>query len=1458
MKTALRASAFIAAAFVIFFFLPSFSGVDSQNHRKGDLVMPQEYYAEQWKRVEEALQKGLPKSALEIVEAIYKRARKEGMEVQIIKAASYRVGLRAELSDAGDSLLIADLQEEIASSSPPARSIFQSLLAGMFWSYYQSHRWVIAGRTEMAGVRDEDFRTWDARRFFDTTRSLFVASLEPVELLGRADVKKYAEIMYHADETDVVYRPTLLDVLADRALSFLENDETDLPRAVREFEVTSLDALGPAADFVSRVFETPRENDPRWTALKCFQSLLRFHLSDPSPEALVDLDLRRLDFARRITFHEEKDDAWRRELERLRGVYRDHAVSSEIAYRLAQDLFDRGDEAAAFAMCDIEIRRFPGSRGATNCKALLSRILEKELRVDVEETIPPDMPFLVAVSHRNIRRVFFRIVPMEEGDFEQAGYSWSFREFLQKVLRRDAVRVFDIALPQSDDFKEHTVDIAGPSLPLGRYILLGSPLQDFLLDTNAVTLTRLQVTRLSLQSQGLSDGTIRCWVRDGETGHPVPEVEVSLYTQEWKSSTSRYERVFVRSLKTGRDGSFDLTAGESPRSVSIVLRKGKDVLSVDESFSPYRRRENEARDRTVFFTDRGLYRPGQILYFKGIHFRTSADQTRMEARPGVNTTVVFLDANGRTLAEQRFITNAYGSFNGSFTVPGGVLTGVMTIRNETGSVKVRVEEYKRPKFEVKFDPVEEAVALGKEVTVRGSARAYADVQIDNAEVRYRVVRRARFPHWWWWSPAPSSPEKEIAHGTVRTDANGRFSVSFIAVPDKSIERASHPVFTYSVTADVTDINGETHSASVSVNAAYTSITLSTDIPDFVNTAEGPALRILTSNINGRPLPVKGSAVLERVRPPDRVLRERFLPRPDRFVMAPDEFHRSFPHDAYGGEADEDSLPSEATLYDRRFETDTAGTHTLTVPNLPPGRYRLTVHGDDPSGDTVTLKRFFTVYDPSSKRMPVTDDALFILLTPSAEPGRTVSFLFGTSFPDARVLYQVEHRGTIVKSEWLVFDREVKSFAIPVEEKHRGGFTVRFAVQSGYRFVCEERFVNVPWTNKQLNIETAVFRDKLKPGSHEEWKLTIRGEKSEAVTAEIVAAMYDASLDALVPFSWTYPRHAMFPSVSPISAHTFGLAPTDLYSDGNWNRFHPPYSVHYPSLHLYLLEHGLFGYAHYGMLLSKAMDASGKGVVNETMVFAPRPQGKEKAEAMSERGLAEERDSEREKISVAEREGKEQQGEASVQPRKRFDETAFFYPTLSTDEQGETILSFTVPEALTRWKLQAFAHTPDMKTGSLTRTAITQKELMVVPNAPRFLREGDEMEFPVKVSNLIDTVLEGTATFEVFDALTMQPLNAAFGLAATPKPFRCARGAGTVVSWSLRVPESVDAVVYRVIARAGAFSDGEEAPLPVLPNRMLVTESMPMNIRGRQTRTFRFEKLASSGASKTLRHRKLTL
>ncbi|MDX1430671.1 MAG: alpha-2-macroglobulin family protein, partial [Rhodothermales bacterium] len=386
-----------------------------------------------------------------------------------------------------------------------------------------------------------------------------------------------------------------------------------------------------------------------------------------------------------------------------------------------------------------------------------------------------------------------------------------------------------------------------------------------------------------------------------------------------------------------------------------------------------------------------------------------------------------------------------------------------------------------------------------------------------------------------------------------------------------------------------------------------------------------------------------------------------------------------------------------------------------------------------------------------------------------------------------------------------------------------------------------QIVQVPFTNKQLDLQLETFRDLLYPGAEEEWRLRVAGPQGEPVIAEMMASLYDASLDQFVPHDW---QLNPFGFRSPVLGWRGGEWWDNVSASlqGPWNRGVAYRHRRYEALNLFGLERYLYSRT-LGFAMARAPEAAAAlaadGQLAEEVQLAS-DEARGKAGQGGDRDPAEERS---------------EPGAGVV--RTNFNETAFFFPDLVTDEDGETLLRFTIPEALTRWKLLALAHTPDVKIGKATATTETRKDVMITANAPRFLREGDSFSFAASVQNLSDSDLAGTAVLTILDAATMQPVDAEFSNDRPSVTFDLDPGQSMGVDWAITVPAGIDMVIYRVGAEAGEHRDGEQKPLPVLTNRMLVTESLPLPMRGPGIRKFSFDRLRDN-RSPTLRHHAFSL
>ncbi|TMI82719.1 MAG: alpha-2-macroglobulin, partial [Bacteroidetes bacterium] len=429
--------------------------------------------------------------------------------------------------------------------------------------------------------------------------------------------------------------------------------------------------------------------------------------------------------------------------------------------------------------------------------------------------------------------------------------------------------------------------------------------------------------------------------------------------------------------------------------------------------------------------------------------------------------------------------------------------------------------------------------------------------------------------------------------------------------------------------------------------------------------------------------------------------------------------------------------------------------------------------------------------------------------------------------------------------------EKRNFDFPTTESDRGGYGVNYFFVKNNRFYQFNDVIKVPWTSKELKIEYATFRDKTLPGSEEKWKVKITGYKNEKVAAEMLASMYDASLDQFQPHTWNTPTIWAYYSNYEVWSGNYNFSL--VQSNQRAHQVHATKSLVKNYDQLFSLHPSrlmIFNVAPRIVKDEEMMDANNLQEVEVTagIGMVARQRQRKNIEYLTTDTTA-----------LIPKEERPAQQARQVQIRKNFNETAFFFPDLHTDSAGAIEFSFTIPEALTKWKLQTLAQTKELAFGLSTKEVVTQKQLMVQPNAPRFLREGDRMELSAKIVNLTDKEFTGQAQLQLFDATTNQSIDGWFQNMFPNQYFTVAAGASEAVKFPIQVPYLFNkALSWKIIARAGDFGDGEEDAMPVLTNKALVTETLPLNMRGTGTKNFKLDKLLNSSSSETLQHYGLTV
>ena len=1415
-----------------------------------------------WTVVEKYEVENLPKSALKIVENIYSKSQKEVNSPQLIKALFYKSKYSLTLKEDAQLKVIHQFKHHIAKTKFPTKNVLENILANLYWQYFTQNRYKFYNRTNAASssaISKGDFRTWDLNTLFKEIHHYFKASLKEEAALQEININAFSDILYLQKDSEI-YGPTLYDFLAHNALTFYKSSETSVTRPSYKFTIDDPEFITNANRFSKLKISSKDSISLQLNALKVYQKLIAFHLKEDHKKALAVIDIERLYFVQRnATFNNKKDLL----LETLEKNNKNHESNGLYAFEIAKILKEKAENyqnskkekdqfknREALKICDAIIHKFPGSFGAKKCAFLKAAILDRSLSMSAEEYIPINTNSRLLISYKNIDSLYFKAYKIsinQQLEFNKITKNEAKISFLNTLEKS---KEWKATLRNENDYLNHTTEVIVPKLNGGLYLILASN-QATNSNTSIYGTTVIQSTNLTLVTNTF-DGAYNYQIVDRNNGKPIKNAEIILKNEKQNSRA-----LINKKLVTDSNGFASFRSNNRYLGVAITVKTNNDAATFGNSYlykndRKYIKKVPENLSSFIF-TDRSIYRPGQTVYLKAIVIKKQGNTSTVFTDEPVD--ISLKDVNNQTIKTLALKLNEFGSVTGEFILPNNGLTGMHSISINQNSksksgysldpnyIYISVEEYKRPKFKTEFNPITKSIKLDDNVVVNGFAKAFSGAKITDAKVVYNVYRTTQYPNWYYWrKPSTGSEAQEITNGETTTDASGNFSIPFLAIPDAGVSKENLPIFSYKITADVTDVNGETRGATTIVKVGYHSLlaTISMDTKIDKNQKK-TILKIDTKNLNGTFVSAKGSVHIYKVRAPKNPLRKRPWSAPEYQDISENAFRKLFPNDPYSQtENSTENSEKGALVFSKYFDTENSKEIQLeNTKNWLSGNYIAVLKTEDIFQQAVKDIFKFSIFSTKEKQVP--DNKLFAINTDKTnyKVGDLVALQIGSASKDITVVVQVEKKHKIIETFLVKLNNNIKTIKIPINKEDIGGFAIKYHFVNFNYFKSGSLAINVleaPESN--LEIETTIFRDKLQPGAEETWSFRIKNDKNNKVAAEVLAAMYDASLDAFKPHNWLF---------NPISAKrnytSYGISNTrksigisNFDIQNNQRDYATLPSLSYSS-------YNWFGF-NFESNRDRMMTMRGSSRVSSAVETIEIDADKMEVEETIL--TATESENEREIISFD-----------GIQTRTNFKETAFFFPQLRTDKNGEISFNFTMPDALTSWKLQLLAHTKDLKSAVKTLQTVTQKELMVVPNAPRFLREGDDIIISAKITNLTNNLLSGISKLILTDAITGKEINTEFDNLDPNKKFTVDKNGNTSVSWNLTIPETVQAVQYKIVAKAGDFSDGEQNVLPVLSNRMLVTETLPMWVHSNETKTFTLDKLKNTESS-SLKNHKLTL
>ena len=1361
-----------------------------------------------WKEVDALSRKGLPRSVTNKVKEISHEAIAASRWPDVARAFLVREKMMESFTDELPKAWLTAFAASVDAQPAPVQAVLQLHLAHTYVDNSRSWRWGGAVPTKLDDeAAAEKMPPWSPEKIASTVEAQIEKTFACSEELKKQKMTEWA-ILFDKGNLPESYCPTLFDFAVRDAIRFYG-------------EIVPDDTLEKG--------------------IALYNKLITFHREDGDIDALA---MAELDCAEYVRAFDVKPDKVRKALfaafldnflKRYEG--KTDVVSIAAAKKANLMREGNGDLVTPHALASTYAARYPKSIGGKMCANVVAQIESKSLSVETERNWCTPLPD-ITVKARNVTEVHFRLVKVSFDDLVEdksmgvSGYGSD--EMKDKYLKRKAVKEWKETLPLKPDFSEQSFSLPAPQgLPLGHYILYAAGNKKFGGDKEPLFAQHVTLTFLALVLD-TGNRQFRGTVYYAESGIPVEGATVELWGPPPRGG--RFKKLREKYV-TDADGRFTakfVTDNGMPMNRNVrVVKDGDEVLSLKSEGPGWSHDEAPKFDHMEIFTDRSLYRPGQDINVKGIAYHANPHTRDFHTYPNELVLVTLSDPNGKEVESKRIRTNKWGSFVYKFTAPTDRLTGGYTVMarvvlagGKTGEDRktVNVEEYKRPKFSASLEKASDAATLGSPVTVTGIATTYSGLPVQKAKVEWHVSRTTRYPRWWSWFGGRDEDDDDgegfIAQGEAETDMSGGFKMTFTPVASPKSDLDGDPSFNFTVTATVTDQTGEAHVASQSFEIGTVAWCAELWSEGQWHTSSKPVTaKVSLRSLAGEPVPVKGKIKAFRLKSPEKPVR---TPAQNRNYYA-STTEKQGPWDWKSWETGEEVFV---------LDIDSAKAEKWTGElKLGTGAYRLVFEATDPNGKTVKDYDSVFVFDPAAKELGIAVPQFFQVERTSVKVGETLRAYWGTGYTEGYCRVKVTNNGKTILDKAVSGENPTWFYELPIKDEHRGELRIETTFVRENRIYHEHDTINIPWDNKYIDITAEHLTSKLVPGGEETWKFKVSGP------AEVLAFMYDKSLDA---YKW---HDVSLGFSSHFTPWTRWLGSPSLQNaiydaDALCGKF--PTREYYANIQWPSWKR-ISGAMMFRNAFAPAAAAAG-GIVCCKMAC-------EEADAAGEFFC-------REPAPAGAPPADDAEDVVEAQPRKNLKETAFFFPNLETDAEGRVSFTFTVPDALTGWKLLMVAHDNALGHGVLRNDEIvTTKPLMCEPAAPRFAREGDDFLFAVKVTNTEDVPQKGEVELKVCELASGGVGDLVNG---GGQSFELAPHESKTFEFRLAIPDGCGFLKYVAKAKGTAFADGEEGILPVLSRRILVREAVQLNARGKETKSFRLENLVKSKDSDTIRHHDLTV
>ncbi len=1429
-------------------------------------------FVNQWKEIDSLLNLNLTKSALGKLNLLETKTLQTNNQVQQLKTLVYQIKLEDRVNETNINQRIKTLETKLDGIKDSVfKSIYHLMIAKELYHYFNSNRFKLYRNISNKAINKKDIQTWAIPDLFQKIQENLLKAIQPRNKLINTNLTNFEPLLNKGNASAL--RPTLFDLIAQDALAIFKSPEGKINQPIEPYSIRDPKALANYEIFSQARFNTNDSNSHYWISLQIFQQLICAHLDDKNPEALVDVDLARINW---VYCHSNIAQKETEQLEAIKFITSNLAsvpIATKAWYVLA---LKYADEAAGYlpdydsskrwkynaAMKIIETveskygQNYPAR---LEMESLKKSILSVSINTQTEKVNIPEKPFRVLLQFRNTNKLYFRLIQLDQqSGLTEANPS---NELIKLACKLPPYQIFEQELPATTDYQTHFTEMKVDGLPVGAYTLLCSSDKDFRDSIYPVSIQNFQVSNISYLQQDHD-----FYVLDRTTGMPLNNALVTTYLQE-PNQNGTYHGKWNKSAeyKTDKNGLIHFQANNKIMGyLRLNISYGKDhyqstdfqylTTAFDNLINNQTKYEKEKK-QLFFFTDRSIYRPGQTLFFKGIITTEDYNNKQCKLVLQDSCTILLKDANYLIIDSVKIISNEYGSFHGQFQLPEKGLNGnfqLVAKNSGFGYANISVEQYKRPSFFLNFEIPKETNRLNDTLSVLLNLKAYAGNSLNNAKIKYRIMRNSK-PSFTDYrrNSFPYHAAIEIANGELTTNQAGKCNIKFKASPDPTLDSNYQPIYQYNITVDATDPNGESRTGNTQISVGYTDRYLSMDYKKQTHSDSLISIGIALKNLNEQPLNGQVQLQIKPLLAPGKMFRKRYWRKPDLRLMEPAEFWKYFPTDEYNHETDFTTWEKHETVFDTVLETSSNKELFLPPGLLKAGYYALVATSKDMYGNIVSSTGYINIFDKGHLNDCSNLQQSSFIEEKDYQPGDSL-FLINHILPKKVFLIQeTYHSNKKTSMEPAIINSGLYLQNLLVQESDRGGFVKTAFYVYDNRVYYKQYQIQVPWKNKALKINYSSFRNKTEPGAKEKWTIELEGAKGEQTAAEMISSMSDASLDAIKPHRWGFPNLWQ----KPVYAKQWKYqnfyqinGQQNIFREFVANKSKP---IIYDELLLGLNSIYYQEYPNEFEALNEVVVAD----YRETSTKTIRIRGI--SSKAFDAGIPVQEESYNKVFTTVDfidpvtgehivngravKDGKNLVDELVI--RKNFSETAFFFPELHADSSGKYQVSFTMPDAITKWKWQSFAHSKDLSTGYQTATIQTQKTLMLQSNAPRFFREGDQLEFSTRIANLSDKELTGQVTLELIDPITNTSVDGWFQNIFPTQYFTVAAGQNSPVKFPIQIPYTYNKpLIWRVVAMSGNYSDGEEQTIPVLSNRILVTETLPIHTIGDTSVNLRFEKL----------------